>query len=160
MTSKQNEEVVLCRLVRLFRQSPLMYLSDSNVWTYRGDESLKLTLVDVVSDHQNFVDRAETILVAEQLELPQSFFPLAFTGWHDVDLGFLLPVLIADLQKRENALQNLRDQADGIVGQRGSGAADKTAELVREAISSVEGHLEMLRQQERRLKNNAPATAS
>ena len=97
--------------------------------------------------------------MAEQFELPQSFFPLAFTGWHDVDLGFLLPVLIADLQKRENALQNLRDQADGIVGQRGSGA-DKTAELVREAISSVEGHLEMLRQQERRLKNNAPATAS
>ena len=159
MTLKQNEEVVLCRLVRLFRQSPLMYLSDSNVWTYRGDESLKLTLVDVVSDHQNFVDRAETILVAEQFELPQSFFPLAFTGWHDVDLGFLLPLLIADLENRENVLQNLCDQADGIVGQRGSGA-DKAAELVREAISSVEGHLEMLRQQERRLKNNAPATAS
>ena len=158
MTSKQNEEVVLCRLVRLLRQSPLMYLSDSNVWTYRGDESLKLTLVDVVSDHQNFVDRAETILVAEQFELPQSFFPLAFTGWHDIDLGFLLPILIADLEKRENTLQNLRDQADEIVGQRGSGA-DKTAELIREAISSVEGHLEMLRQQERRLKNNATATA-
>ena len=158
MASKQNEEVVLSRLVRLFRQSPLMYLSDSNVWTYRGDESLKLTLVDVVSDHQNFVDRAETILVAEQLELPQSFFPLAFTGWHDVDLGFLLPRLIADLEKRENALQNLRDQADGIVGQRGSGA-DKTAELVREAISAVEGHLDMLRQQEKRMKTNVTTAA-
>jgi hypothetical protein len=158
MASKQNEEVVLSRLVRLFRQSPLMYLSDSNVWTYRGDESLKLTLVDVVSDHQNFVDRAETILVAEQLELPQSFFPLAFTGWHDVDLGFLLPRLIADLEKRENALQDLRDQADGIVGQRGSGA-DKTAELVREAISAVEGHLDMLRQQEKRMKNNVTTSA-
>ncbi len=159
MTSKQNEEVVLCRLVRLFRQSPLMYLSDSNIWTYRGDESLKLTLVDVVSDHKNFVDRAETILVAEQFELPQSFFPLAFTGWHDVDLGFLLPTLIADLEKRENSLQKLRDQADGIVGQRGSGA-DKTAELVREAISSVEGHLETLRQQETRLKNSVTTTTS
>ena len=158
MTSKQNEEVVLCRLVRLFRQSPLMYLSDSNVWTYRGDESLKLTLVDVVSDHQNFVDRAETILVAEKFELPQSFFPLAFTGWHDVDLCFLLPVLIADLEKRENALQDLRDQADGIVGQRGSGA-DKTAELVREAISAVEGHLDMLRQQEKRMKTNVTTSA-
>ena len=158
MASKQNEEVVLSRLVRLFRQSPLMYLSDSNVWTYRGDESLKLTLVDVVSDRQNFVDRAETILVAEQLELPQSFFPLAFTGWHDVDLGFLLPRLIADLEKRENALQDLRDQADGIVGQRGSGA-DKTAELVREAISAVEGHLDMLRQQEKRMKNNVTTSA-
>ncbi len=159
MTSKQNEEVVLCRLVRLFRQSPLMYLSDSNIWTYRGDESLKLTLVDVVSDHKNFIDRAETILVAEQFELPQSFFPLAFTGWHDVDLGFLLPTLIADLEKRENSLQKLRDQADGIVGQRGSGA-DKTAELVREAISSVEGHLETLRQQETRLKNSVTTTTS
>jgi len=158
MASKQNEEVVLSRLVRLFRQSPLMYLSDSNVWTYRGDESLKLTLVDVVSDNQNFVDRAETILVAEQLELPQSFFPLAFTGWHDVDLGFLLPRLIADLEKRENALQDLRDQADGIVGQRGSGA-DKTAELVREAISAVEGHLDMLRQQEKRMKTNVTTSA-
>ena len=158
MASKQNEEVVLSRLVRLFRQSPLMYLSDSNVWTYRGDESLKLTLVDVVSDRQNFVDRAETILVAEQLELPQSFFPLAFTGWHDVDLGFLLPRLIADLEKRENALQDLRDQADGIVGQRGSGA-DKTAELVREAISAVEGHLDMLRQQEKRMKTNVTTSA-
>jgi hypothetical protein len=158
MASKQNEEVVLSRLVRLFRQSPLMYLSDSNVWTYRGDESLKLILVDVVSDHQNFVDRAETILVAEQLELPQSFFPLAFTGWHDVDLGFLLPRLIADLEKRENALQDLRDQADGIVGQRGSGA-DKTAELVREAISAVEGHLDMLRQQEKRMKTNVTTSA-
>jgi len=76
----------------------------------------------------------------------------------DVDLGFLLPILIADLEKRENALQNLRDQADGIVGQRGS-AADKTAELVREAMSAVDGHLDMLRQQEKRLKNNVATTA-
>ncbi len=158
MASKKNEEVVLSRLVRLFRQSPLMYLSESNIWTYRGDESLKLTLVDVVSDHQNFVDRAETILVAEQFELPQSFFPLAFTGWHDVDLAFLLPTLIADLEKREKSLQILRDHADGIVGQGGS-AAGKTAELVREAISAVEGHLDMLRQQEKRLKNNVTTTA-
>ena len=158
MASKKNEEVVLSRLVRLFRQSPLMYLSESNIWTYRGDESLKLTLVDVVSDHQNFVDRAETILVAEQFELPQSFFPLAFTGWHDVDLAFLLPTLIADLEKREKSLQILRDNADGIVGQGGS-AAGKTAELVREAISAVEGHLDMLRQQEKRLKNNVTTTA-
>ena len=129
MTSKHNEETVLCRLVRLFRQSPLLYLSDSNIWTYRGDEQLKLTLVDVVSDHQNFINRAETILVAEQLVLPRTFYPLALTGWHDVDLGFLLPTLIADLEKRKNALISLRDQADEIVGRRRSGA-DKAAELV------------------------------
>ena len=159
MTSKHNEEAVLCRLVRLFRQSPLLYLSDSNIWTYRGDEQLKLALVDVVSDHQNFINRAETILVAEQLVLPRTFYPLAFTGWHDVDLGFLLPTLIADLEKRKNALISLRDQADEIVGRRGSGA-DKAAELVREVIVSVEGHLELLRQEEGRLKKKPAVLAS
>ena len=147
MTSKHNEEAVLCRLVRLFRQSPLLYLSDSNIWTYRGDEQLKLTLVDVVSDHQNFINRAET------------FYPLAFTGWHDVDLGFLLPMLIADLEKRKNALISLRDQADEIVGRRGSGA-DKAAELVREVIASVEGHLELLRHEEGRLKKKPAVLTS
>ena len=157
MTSKQKEEVILCRLVRLFRQSPLMYLSESNVWTYRGDESLKLTLVDVIADHQNFVDRAETILVAEQFELPKSFFPLSFTGWHDVDLGFLLPSLTVDLEKRRSTLLSLRDQLDAIVGQRG-GNADKTAELIREAISSVDGHLEMLYRQEKKIKANSTTT--
>ncbi len=156
MTSKQKEEVILCRLVRLFRQSPLMYLSESNVWTYRGDESLKLTLVDVIADHQNFVDRAETILVAEQFELPKSFFPLSFTGWHDVDLGFLLPSLTVDLEKRRSTLLSLRDQSDAIVGQRG-GNTDKTAELIREAISSVDGHLEMLYRQEK-IKANSTTT--
>ena len=159
MTSKHNEETVLCRLVRLFRQSPLLYLSDSNIWTYRGDEQLKLTLVDVVSDHQNFINRAETILVAEQLVLPRTFYPLALTGWHDVDLGFLLPTLIADLEKRKNALISLRDQADEIVGRRGSGA-DKAAELVREVIASVEGHLELLRQEEGRLKKKPAVLTS
>ena len=159
MTSKHNEEAVLCRLVRLFRQSPLLYLSDSNIWTYRGDEQLKLTLVDVVSDHQNFINRAETILVAEQLVLPRTFYPLAFTGWHDVDLGFLLPTLITDLEKRKNALISLRDQADEIVGRRGSGA-DKAAELVREVIASVEGHLELLRQEEGRLKKKPAVLTS
>ena len=157
MTSKQKEEVILCRLVRLFRQSPLMYLSESNVWTYRGDESLKLTLVDVIADHQNFVDRAETILVAEQFELPKSFFPLSFTGWHDVDLGFLLPSLTVDLEKRRSTLLSLRDQSDAIVGERG-GNTDKTAELIREAISSVDGHLEMLYRQEKKIKANSTTT--
>ena len=157
MTSKHKEEVILCRLVRLFRQSPLMYLSESNVWTYRGDESLKLALIDVIADQQNFVDRAETILVAEQFELPKSFFPLSFTGWHDVDLGFLLPSLTVDLEKRRSTLQSLRDQSDAIVGQRGSNA-DKTAELIREAISSIDEHLELLYQQEKRIKANSTTT--
>ena len=95
--------------------------------------------------------------MAEQFELPKSFFPLSFTGWHDVDLGFLLPSITVDLEKRRNTLQSLRDQSDAIVGQRGSNA-DKTAELIREAISSIDGHLEMLYRQEKRIKANSTTT--
>ena len=83
--------------------------SESNVWTYRGDESLKLALIDVIADHQNFVDRAETILWQNNVN-SLKVFSLSFTGWHDVDLGFLLPSITVDLEKRRNTLQSLRDQ--------------------------------------------------
>ena len=83
---------------------------------------------------------------------------LAFTGWHDVDLGFLLPKLITDLEQRKNALIGLRDRADEVVGRKGSGD-DRAAELVREVIASVEGHLEVLRQEKKRQKNKPAVVA-
>ena len=141
---------VLTRLVRLLRRSPLMYLADSGIWTYRGDEDLKLALADVVADHQNFIDRAETILIDEEVELPQSAYPLAYTGWHDVALGFLLRRVIADLADREKDLATLVEEADLLAGQ-GGAAAGRTAELIREIRGEVAGHLDLLRQQQTRL---------
>lgn len=153
MTTYDSRRVtgeVLVRLIRLLRRSPLMYLSDSGIWTYRGDEDLKLALADLAADHQNFVDRAETLLVDDERELPQSAYPLSFTGWHDVDLGFLLGRVIADLTWRQRELDGLVEEAD-LAAADGGFTAGRTAELVREVRSAIDGHLDLLAQQQARL---------
>ena len=156
--SRRAAGEVLTRLVRLIRQSPLMYLADSGIWTYRGKEDLKLTLADVVDEQRGIVDRAEAILVAEQLELPMTAFPLAFTGWHDADLGFLLSRVIDDLVAQQAKIDSLVEEADAVAVH-GGGGASRTAELVREARAAVNIQIDTLRQQASRLKSHASAAA-
>ena len=156
--SRRAAGEVLTRLVRLIRQSPLMYLADSGIWTYRGKEDLKLTLADVVDEQRGIVDRAEAILVAEQLELPMTAFPLAFTGWHDADLGFLLSRVIDDLVAQQAKIDSLVEEADAVAAH-GGGGAGRTAELVREARAAVNIQIDTLRQQASRLKSHASAAA-
>lgn len=150
---------VLSRLICLLRRSPLMYLQESSIWTYRGDEDLKLALADVASDHQNFIDRAETILIDQELELPQSAFPLSFTGWHDVDLGFLLGRVIADLTNRQREIIGLIEEADPAASH-GGFTAGRAAELVREVRAAIDGHVDLLSQQRARLAQKATAAGS
>jgi len=147
---------VLSRLICLLRRSPLMYLAESGIWTYRGGEDLKLVLADVAADHQNFIDRAETILNDQELELPQSAFPLSFTGWHDVDLGFLLGRVIVDLTNRQREIVSLIEGAD-LAASHGGFTAGRAAELVREVRAAIDGHVDTLTQQQARLVQKATA---
>ena len=147
---------VLCQLICLLRRSPLMYLSESGIWTYRGDEDLKLSLADVAADHQNFIDRAETILIDQELETPQSAYPLSFTGWHDVDLGFLLGRVIVDLTSRQREIVGLMEQAD-LAASHGGITVGRAAELVREVRAAIDGHIDLLIQQQSRLAQKATA---
>lgn len=143
--------VVLTRLVRMIRQSPLMYLADSGIWTYRGSEDLKLTLADVVDEQRGIVDRAEGILEAEQLELPMTAFPLTFTGWHDADLGFLVSRVIENLSLQQMELESLMEESD-VVASDGGTSAGRAAELVREARANLGLQINALRQQASRLR--------
>ncbi len=147
---------VLARLIRLLQCSPLMYLAESGIWTYRGDEDLKLALADLAADHQNFIKRAETILIDEELESPQSAFPLSFTGWHDADLKFLVGRVVTDLTQRQREIVALVDEAD-VVASHGGFTAGRTAELVREVRAAIDGHLDLLAQQQARLAGQAVA---
>jgi hypothetical protein len=147
---------MLSQLICLLRRSPLMYLAESGIWTYRGDEDLKLALADVAADHQNFIDRAETILIDQELESPQSAFPLSFTGWHDVDLGFLLGRVIVDLTNRQREIVGLMEEAD-LAASYGDFTAGRAAELVREVGAAIDGHADLLSQQQARLVQKATA---
>jgi hypothetical protein len=149
---------VLTRLVRFIRQSPLMYLADSGVWTYRGSESLKLTLADVIDEQRGIIDRAEAILVAEQLELPLTAFPLAYTGWHDVDLGFLLTHVIDNLVMQQVEFESLLGEAD-VAAAHGGGGTGRAAELVREARAAISLQIDTLRQQASHLSSRASVAA-
>ena len=52
----------LSRLLDVLRPSLVMYLSDSGIWSYPGDEEIKLALADLVSDQRSMVERAGVLL--------------------------------------------------------------------------------------------------
>lgn len=158
--SRRVSRDVLVRMIRHLRQSPLMYLADSGIWTYRGDESLKLTLADVAAEQKSLIDRAETILIAEQFELPLTAFPLAYTGWHDADLGFLLTRVLKDLEQQRMESDRLLEDADLAVAH-GGDMAGRVAECIRESRTALGVQVDMLRQQAaQRRRPPSPAAGS
>jgi hypothetical protein len=56
----------LVQLLDVLQPSLAMYLADSGIWTYPGDEEIKLALADLVGDHRSLVERSAVML--EDLE--------------------------------------------------------------------------------------------
>ncbi|MGI9178559.1 MAG: hypothetical protein ACR2IT_11975 [Pirellulales bacterium] len=128
----------ICRLVAGIQPSLLMYLADSGIWSYPGDESIKLAFADAVDDLKGIVDRAGVILREREVAVPvRTAYPLLFTGLHDVDLRFLLPRVIGDFKRQLGDL-------DGLAGSAGSDAA--AADLMAAAKQSTRQHLDVLEQ--------------
>lgn len=139
----------LVDLVAILASSPAMYIADSGIWSYPGDESLKLALADIVADQRNIADRAASVLAAREVTTPQSGYPLSYTAWHDLDLAFLLPRIIEGMRRQLAAI-------DALVA---AGSGDAAAvELAREAAATTRGHVDVLEQQASRLRRaSAPA---
>jgi len=134
----------ICRLIGGIQPSLLMYLADSGIWSYPGDESIKLALADAVDDLRGILDRAGSILREREATPPvRPAYPLSFTGLHDVDLRSLLPRVIRDLRRHLGEL-------DDLVGPAGTDAA--AAELVTDARQSTRQHLDVLEQLAARLR--------
>jgi len=139
----------LATLLAVLETSPAMYLADSGIWSYPGDEELKLAIADVVSDQRSIVDRAAAILAEREVATPQTGYPLSYTAWHDLDLRFLLPRIIAGMRRQ-------LERIDGLLAAGGDDAA--ALELAGEAKSSTLAHIAVLEQQAARLgRPTAPA---
>ena len=132
----------LSHLVAILEASPAMYLADSGIWSYPGDEGLKLALADVVGDQRSIAERAAALLAEREVPPPQTGYPLAYTAWHDLDLAFLLPRVIEGLRRQVTALE-------GVSATSGDAAA---IELAREAAAATRGHIDVLEQQGARLR--------
>lgn len=139
----------LSHLVAILETSPVMYVADSGIWSYPGDEDLKLALADIVGDQRNVAERAATVLAEREVAPPQTGYPLSYTAWHDLDLVYLLPRLIEGMRRQVAAI-------DTLVATRPDDAA--AMELATEAKATTLGHIDVLEQQASRLRHaSAPA---
>jgi hypothetical protein len=129
----------LSDLVGLLGSSLAMYVADAGIWSYPGEEVIKLALADLVGDQRSIHDRAAAVLDARNLPVPGREYPIRFTATHDVDLRSLLPRIIEELRRQAAALDAIIESTGG------DPAADpETLELAREARGTTLGHLDVL----------------
>jgi hypothetical protein len=128
---------LLVQLLRTLEFSPAMYLAESGIWSYPGDEALKLALADLVGDQKSLSARVAAILEDRGVNLPRVAYPLSYTAWHDLDLGYLM----------SRVIDRLRAQAaecDALAANAADDAA--AAELAIEAAHSARRHADALEQ--------------
>jgi len=148
----------LVRLLSVLQPSLQMYLADSGIWSYPGDEELKLALADVVGDQRSLVERAAVALEHRGVTVSPPAYPITFTSCHDVDIRSLVPRVIEGLKDQLAAcdaiVESTGDDPDGVFAKG----------LVREARATSQRHLDVLRQvaDAERLRRAAhrPANAS
>lgn len=127
----------LSRLLDVLQPSLAMYLADSGIWSYPGQESVKLALADLVGDHRSLVGRVAMQLEERGIAPSSPAYPITFTGCHDVDIRSLLPRVVAGLRGQVAACEAIvAASADDAVA----------AELAREAMASTRAHVDVLEQ--------------
>jgi peptidoglycan/xylan/chitin deacetylase (PgdA/CDA1 family) len=124
----------LVSLVETLGSSLPAYLSAARVWTFPGEESLKLALVDLAEDERSVADRAGRLLEERGHVVPRPTFPIAFTGLHDSDLGALLPRILDGLRGQVATFERLVE----------SGGDADSIELLREARGVALRHADVL----------------
>jgi len=90
----------LARLVATLESSPALYLADSGLASYPGPDEVRRGLADLAADHRRVLARAAEILAEREVLTPRTRYPLSFSAWHDVDLGWMLPRVVDGLRKQ------------------------------------------------------------
>jgi len=138
----------LADLVSTLGSSLHSYLAAAGVWSFPGDEAIKLALVDLVDDQRSLSDRAGRLLTERGETPPSPVFPIRYTATHDVDLGAMLPRVLDGLRRQIGHLQRLID----------AGGAPGEIEIVLDAREASLQHADVLEELARR-GAKAPATA-
>lgn len=126
----------LVRLLSTLDSSLAMYVADAGIWSYPGDEEIKLAIADFVGDQRSIMERAGTILEESGEATPRHAYPIQFTATHDLDLKSLVPRIIAGARRQVGEL-------DAVIAAGGDPVA---IDLVREARSTTHRHADILAQ--------------
>jgi hypothetical protein len=124
----------LARLVSTLESSVVMYLADSGLTTYPGPDDVRRVLGDLAADQKTVLVRAAEVLDEREVTVPRARYPLSFSGWHDADLGALLPRVVEGLRKQQGELDCIAATPD-----------DATArDLAAEAAAATRRHTDRL----------------
>jgi len=131
---------LVARFMTLIGPSLACYIDDSGIWSRPGAEAIKLALADLSSDLRSLYERAG--LLHDRLveyPSPQVEYPIRFSALHDIDLGYLLPQLLAEGREQVAAV-------DAMAATEAS-AEESVAEVVeflREAHTAIQSHVDVL----------------
>ena len=140
---------LLMRCMQSLGPSLALFIDDSGIWSRPGAEEIKLAIADLCTDLRSVFDRAGVLLDARDIPAPQVEYPIRFTALHDIDLGYLLPQLLQETRGQASALAAACD-ASGVAG-----------DLLREARSTLQSHVDVLEQlQQKRLASAGHAAAT
>jgi hypothetical protein len=125
----------LSEIVSLLGSSLSMYVADAGIWSYPGEEQVKLAIADLVDDQRSIIDRAGIALEDRGMDAPRRGYPIRFTATHDLDLRSLLPRIVAELRQQTGGLEEIIE----------SGGHDPLAvDLAREARLSTTTHADAI----------------
>ena len=124
----------LARLVATLESSAAMYLADSGLATYPGPDEARRCLADLAADHKRVLARAAEILDEREVAASRTRYPLAFSAWHDVDLGWMLPRLVDGLRRQLGELDCIAAAPDDAAAR----------DLAAEAAAATRRHADRL----------------
>lgn len=125
----------LSEIVTLLGSSLSMYVADAGIWSYPGEEQVKLAIADLVDDQRSIIDRAGIALEDRGMDAPRRGYPIRFTATHDLDLRSLLPRIVTELRQQTGGLEEIIE----------SGGHDPLAvDLAREARLSTTTHADAI----------------
>jgi hypothetical protein len=124
----------LARLLDSLDSSLAMYVSDAGIWSYPGDEEIKLAIADFVGDQRSIMERAGAILEENGEAAPRHAYPIQFTATHDLDLKSLVPRIVAGARRQVGEL-------DAVIA---AGGDPASLDLVREARATTHRHADIL----------------
>lgn len=130
----------LAEIIDTLGSSLHSYLVAAGVWTFHGDDVIKLALVDLVEDQRSIADRAGRLLEEHGETVPRPVYPIRYTATHDVDLVAMLPRVLNGLRRQIAQFDRLVD-AGGPPGE---------IDLVREARETSLQHADQFEEIARR----------
>jgi hypothetical protein len=126
---------VLGRLFRILHRSFAEYQAGADPWGRNGDAPARRALEHLVTDQRMYAGRIAELIIAERGRIDNGDFPMEFTEYNLLSIGFLLKELTRrqrdDIARIEQCVAQLSNHLPSRV-------------LAEEILGNARGHLETL----------------